>query len=108
MGQHRHVRPWDSTPMNDHIRGARDAFPSGFEAAFPVNDGVLQRSFCTQEWYNHQLDFMHSILGFKPPKLVTLEVFELTRAYAYAFTVYHQMCFLCGHQVAREPNLFHV
>ena len=93
--------------MTDHIRAACDAFPSGFEAAFPVRDGVLQRSVCTKEWYNHQLEFMHSSLGFMPPELVTLEDFQLNRAYAFAFIVYRKMCFLCGHAVAREPDLIY-
>jgi len=91
--------------MSDKIRMTCDAFPDGFEAAFPVEGWVLKRSDGTRDWYNSQLEFMHPLLGFMPPELVTDDIYSLTSAYAYAFTVYWKMCRLCDRSHSREAGM---
>ena len=91
--------------MSDKIRLTCDAFPDGFETAFPVEGWVLKRSDGTRDWYNSQLEFIHLLLGFRPPELVTEDICSLTCAYAYAFAVYWKMCRLSDRTHSREPGM---
>ena len=91
--------------MSDNIRAVCEAFPDGFEAACPVEGWVIKESGCTYEWYNSQLEFMHLLLGFRPPELIAHDISGLNSAYAYAFVVYWKMCKLSGRTHSREPDM---